>query len=355
MLCRLSVNNYALIRNLDIEFGKHFSVITGETGAGKSIILGALSLILGNRADNITFVDPLKKCTVEGTFDISKCELEAFFSDNNLDYESQCIIRREITPQGKSRAFINDTPVNLIQLKEITSRLIDVHSQHQTLLLRENSFQLSVVDAVADNKKLLKQYKDTYKRYLILRKELEETRLKEQKEKTELDYLVFIVEELRIASLVSGEQDQLEQDLEVQSHAEEIRSKLYLAAGILNEDDENIIKKLKEVVNSVIAASRYYTDLKVLSERLDSTLLELKDIAEVISDTMEKIQYNPELMAQINDRLNIIYRLQQKHHAKDIDELITLAENYEQRISGIESLDQKISELEKKLQECYKD
>lgn len=355
MLSRLSVNNYALIRNLDIEFGKHFSVITGETGAGKSIILGALSLILGNRADNIIFVDPLKKCTVEGTFDISKCELEAFFSDNNLDHDSQCIIRREITPQGKSRAFINDTPVNLIQLKEITSRLIDVHSQHQTLLLRENSFQLSVVDAVADNKKLLKQYKETYKRYLSLRKELEETRLKEQKEKTELDYLVFIVEELRNASLVSGEQDQLEQDLEVQSHAEEIRSKLYLAAGILNEDDENIIKKLKEVVNSVIAASRHYADLKVLSERLDSTLLELKDIAEVISDTMEKIHHRPELMALINDRLNIIYRLQQKHHAKDIDELITLAENYEQRISGIESLDQKISELEKKLQECYKD
>jgi DNA repair protein RecN (Recombination protein N) len=355
MLCRLSVNNYALIRNLDIEFGKPFSVITGETGAGKSIILGALSLILGNRADNITFVDPTKKCSVEGTFDISKCELETFFDDNNLDYDSQCIIRREITPQGKSRAFINDTPVNLSQLKEITGRLIDVHSQHQTLLLRENSFQLSVVDAVADNNKLLKKYKETYKKYRNLKRELEETRVREQKEKTELDYLVFIVEELRNASLTKGEQDQLEQDLEVQSHAEEIRSKLYMANGLLNEDDENLIKKLKEVFNNVSAASRYYADLKVLSERIDSTLLELKDIAEVISDTMEKIQYNPELMSQINYRLNIIYRLEQKHHAKDIDELLVLAENYEKRISGIESLDQKISELEKKSQECYKE
>ncbi len=353
MLCRLSVKNYALIRNLDIEFGKPFSVITGETGAGKSIILGALSLILGNRADNITFVDPSRKCSVEGTFDISKCELETFFDDNNLDYENQCIIRREITPQGKSRAFINDTPVNLIQLREITSRLIDVHSQHQTLLLRENSFQLSVVDAVADNKKLLRKYKETYRRYSTLKKELEETRLKEQKEKTELDYLLYIVEELRNAALVSGEQDQLEQELEVQTHAEEIRSKLYLAAVILNEDDDNIIKKLKEVVNSVIAASRYYTELKVLSERLDSTLLELKDIAEVISDTMEKIQFNPELMVQINDRLNIIYRLQQKHHAKDIDELIALAGNYEERISIIDSLDHKVAQLEKELMSCY--
>lgn len=353
MLNRLSVSNYALIRDLDIEFSQPFSVITGETGAGKSIILGALSLILGSRADNLTFPDNNRKCTIEGTFDISKCELEAFFEENNLDYDSTCIIRREITPQGKSRAFINDTPVNLNQIKELTGRLIDVHSQHQTLLLRENSFQLSVVDAVAGNAKLLKSYKESYKHYLQLLKDLDESRLQNMKAKAELDYLVFIVDEFRKASLVAGEQEKLEEELDVQTHAEEIKTKLYQASQILADDEDNVIRRLKDVNNLVNTASYHYSDIKVLTERLNSCLVELKDIAEVIADTAEKITFSPERMEQLNDRLSLIYKLEQKHHVKGAEELIALASGFEQRIEGIESLDQQIEVLEQKVKETY--
>lgn len=353
MLNRLSVSNYALIRDLDIEFSQPFSVITGETGAGKSIILGALSLILGSRADNLTFPDNNRKCTIEGTFDISKCELEAFFEENNLDYDSTCIIRREITPQGKSRAFINDTPVNLNQIKELTGRLIDVHSQHQTLLLRENSFQLSVVDAVAGNAKLLRSYKESYKHYLQLLKDLDESRLQNMKAKAELDYLVFIVDEFRKASLVAGEQEKLEEELDVQTHAEEIKTKLYQASQILADDEDNVIRRLKDVNNLVNTASYHYSNIKGLTERLNSCLVELKDIAEVISDTAEKITFSPERMEQLNDRLSLIYKLEQKHHVKGAEELIALASEFEQRIEGIESLDQQIEVLEQKVKETY--
>lgn len=353
MLNRLSVSNYALIRDLDIEFSQPFSVITGETGAGKSIILGALSLILGSRADNLTFPDNNRKCTIEGTFDISKCELEAFFEENNLDYDSTCIIRREITPQGKSRAFINDTPVNLNQIKELTGRLIDVHSQHQTLLLRENSFQLSVVDAVAGNAKLLRSYKESYKHYLQLLKDLDESRLQNMKAKAELDYLVFIVDEFRKASLVAGEQEKLEEELDVQTHAEEIKTKLYQASQILADDEDNVIRRLKDVNNLVNTASYHYSNIKGLTERLNSCLVELKDIAEVISDTAEKITFSPERMEQLNDRLSLIYKLEQKHHVKGAEELIALASGFEQRIEGIESLDQQIEVLEQKVKETY--
>ena len=353
MLCRLSVSNYALIRNLDIEFEKPFSVITGETGAGKSIILGALSLILGSRADNLTFADSSKKCSIEGTFDISKCELDSFFEENNLDYDTTCIIRREITPLGKSRAFINDTPVNLIQIRELTSRLIDVHSQHQTLLLRENSFQLSVVDAVADNIRLLQKYKVVYKNYTALVKNLEETKLLNQKAKAELDYLLFMVDEFRKAGLVRGEQETLEEELDIQSHAEEIKTKLYRAAELLHNGDENIVAKLKEVSNLVISASQHYNDLSSLADRFNSSLVEIKDIAEAISDTVEKVTFNPERMEEINTRLSVIYKLQQKHNARDVNELITIEEQFEQRIDGIESLDRQVELLEKEVKNSF--
>lgn len=353
MLCRLSVNNYALIRNLEMEFEKPFSVITGETGAGKSIILGALSLILGSRADNLSFADNTKKCSIEGTFDISKCELESFFEENNLDYDITCIIRREITPQGKSRAFINDTPVNLNQIRELASRLIDVHSQHQTLLLRENSFQLSVVDAVADNKKLLHQYKETYNQYTSLSKQLDEAKVMNQKAKAELDYLLFMVDEFRKANLVIGEQEALEDELDIQSHAEEIKIKLFKSAELLHDDEENILTRLKEVSNLVNSASIHFSDLSSLNERLESCLLELKDIAEVINDTIEKVTFNPERMEEINERLSVIYKLQQKHHAADVSELISIAIDFEQRIEGIESLDQRVELLESEIRKCY--
>ena len=353
MLCKLSISNYALIRDLNIDFNKPFSVITGETGAGKSIILGALSLMLGNRTENLTLPDKSRKCCIEGTFDISKCDLEAFFEENNLDYDVNCIIRREITPQGKSRAFINDTPVNLNQLKELTEHLIDVHSQHQTLLLRENSFQLSVVDAVADNRTLLKNYSEKFRQYNKLTKELEIARIDNQKAKTELDYLLFVVDEFRKANLVPGELENLEEELDVHSHAEEIKGKLFNAARLLLNDEENLIKRLKEVSVLVENASRHFPEARVLSERIDSCLVELKDVAQVIDDSAENISYSPERIEQINERLNVIYKLQQKHHAKDVNELISIAGSLEGKISGIDSLDNKIKILESETSKCY--
>lgn len=353
MLNRLSVNNYALIRNLDIEFTAPFSVITGETGAGKSIILGALSLILGSRADNLTFADNSKKCSIEGTFDISTCELEQFFEENNLDYDHTCIIRREITPQGKSRAFINDTPVNLNQLKDLAGRLIDVHSQHQTLLLRENSFQLSVVDAVAANTQLLRNYKSKYREFTSLVNRLAETKELKDKARTELDYLLFMAEELKSASFSDGEQEALEDELDIQSHAEDIKVKLFNTLQLLSNDEENIIRRLKESINLVYSASSHYHELKQIGDRMNSCLIELKDISDYLDNVSEKITFSPERMDQINERLTLIYKLQQKHHVKSISELQSLAEGLNEKIHDIESLDNKVEQLESQLKLCF--
>ena len=261
MLIRLSVKNYALIRELDIEFSKPFSVITGETGAGKSIILGALSLILGQRADIAAFSDNTLKCTIEGAFDLSKCALESFFIENDLDYEPVCIIRREITPQGKSRAFINDTPVNLNQIKEITSHLVDVHSQHQTLLLQESAFQLSVVDSVAENAPLLQQYKVVYKELNDLSSQRNELQIRHKQSEVELDYLNFVFDELDKTQLIAGEQEMIESEATILSHAEEIKAKLYAAADVLIHRDENLIKQLNELNTLLATAAKYHDDI----------------------------------------------------------------------------------------------
>ncbi len=353
MLNRLSVNNYALIRNLDIEFSKSFTVITGETGAGKSIILGALGLILGNRADNLSFPDPNKKCSIEGIFDLSKLDLVSFFEENNLDYDHTCIIRREVTPQGKSRAFINDTPVNLNQLKELTSQLIDVHSQHQTLLLRENSFQLSVVDAVARNSSLLKQYKEAYRNWNKLNTELENVITESRKAKTELDYLNFIFEELDKAQLKRGELEELEEELDIQSHSEDIKTKLYHGAALLINNEENIIRGLKEVNTLITSASTHYGEIKGLVDRISSCIIELKDIADYIEQTAEKITYNPERMEEINDRLSVVYKLLQKHHLGNIDELLQFQSDIENKINKIETLENRVDILSEEVKRSY--
>lgn len=355
MLRRLTINNYALIRELEIEFNEPFSVITGETGAGKSIILGALSLILGNRVDHLVLPDTEKKCFIEGSFDIAKCDLEPFFEENNLDYDQICIIRREITASGKSRAFINDTPVNLNQLKDLTSKLIDVHSQHQTLLLKENSFQLSIIDQVADNQKLIKKYKELYKNHNKLKSELNELTIQSHRSKTEIDYIQFIVDEFNNAALKIGEQETLEEELNVQSHAEEIKTRLYNAIQILANDEKNIISGLREVNSLVSAATKHYAELNGVKERLDSCVIELKDINEYLNDTVESISFDPQRIDEINSRLSQIYKLQQKHQVNNIEKLLELANDFENKIQGIELLDDKLAKLKEEVIRSYDD
>lgn len=347
MLIRLSIKNFALIRELDIEFLQPFSVITGETGAGKSIILGALSLILGQRADIQAFSDITVKCTIEGAFDLSKCDLEPFFIENELDYEPVCIIRREITPQGKSRAFINDTPVNLNQIREITSHLVDVHSQHQTLLLQESAFQLSVVDSVADNAQLLQQYTLIFKKLNDLKNQRGELQIRHKKSEIELDYLNFVFDELDKAGLVAGEQELIESEANILTHAEEIKAKLYSAADVLIHREENLIKQLNELNLLLAAAAKYHDDISGLSERLNGVSLEIKDIAISVDHLAENTSFDPERLQKLNDRLNILYQLEQKHHVRSVEELIEIRNGIEHKINGIISLTEEIEEVNK--------
>jgi len=349
MLLRLSIINYALITRLEIEFGQNFSVITGETGAGKSIILGALSLMLGQRSDNLSLPDKTRKCSIEGTFDLTDCNLEAFFAENDLDYEAVCIIRREITPQGKSRAFINDTPVNLNQLRDLTSQLVDVHSQHQTLLLQDSSFQLSVVDSVAGNAESLRLYRQVFKEVNTLRKELNEQTELNLKARTELDYLNFLYEELESAALKAGEQTDLEAEQEVQTHAEEIKTRLFQVTEILSNQEDNVIRKLNEVSSHLQNAARYQKESAELEQRVAGCIVELRDIADLVERKVEDITYNPLRIAEINERLGLLYQLEQKHRVKSVEELIEIREGIESKIEGIDSLDQQITLLGKQL------
>lgn len=349
MLIRLSIKNYALIRELDIEFGKSFSVITGETGAGKSIILGALSLILGQRIDNLSFSDNSAKCSIEGAFDISKCALEPFFEKNDLDYEPVCIIRREITPQGKSRAFVNDTPVNLNQLKEITGKLVDVHSQHQTLLLQESSFQLSVVDSVAGSANLLNQYKSAFKELNDLIRKRDDLLLKQKQSQAELDYLNFLFDELDKARLLPGEQVQAESEVEILSHAEEIKAKLYSAADALLNREENLLKQLIEIGNHLNAIAKFHTEIDSYSQRLKEVIFELKDIATSVDRLAEDTSFDPARLEQLNERLTILYQFEQKHHVRTVEELIEIRDGIELKINGVNSLTEMVDELSEEI------
>ncbi|MFH1119232.1 MAG: DNA repair protein RecN [Bacteroidota bacterium] len=349
MLLRLSIVNYALISKLDIEFGDRFSVITGETGAGKSIILGALSLMLGQRADNLSLPDKTTKCSIEGTFDISECDLEGFFLENDLDYDSICIIRREISPNGKSRAFINDTPVNLNQLKDLTGLLIDVHSQHQTLLLQESSFQLSVVDSVAGNARILRKYRQIFKELIVFKKELDILVETNQKARTELDYLNYLFDELDKACLKPGEQEELENESEILTHAEEIKTRLFQVNELLSHGEDNVIRRLNEVSAHLLTAAKYQKESVELSERIAGCLIELRDIASVVERKAEEISFNPARINEINERLGLLYQLEQKHRVKSADDLISVRVGIEEKITGIDSLDQQIAEIQNKI------
>lgn len=345
MLRSLYIQNYALIETLDINFGTGFSVITGETGAGKSIILGAIGLLLGQRADVKAIRQGAAKCIIEARFDISGYDMESFFAENELEYEGECILRREVQSSGKSRAFINDTPVSLSQVKELGEQLIDVHSQHQNLLLNKEGFQLNVLDILAHNEEALTEYAQLYDKWKHLDKELAELVSQSEQSKTDEDYIRFQLEQLEEAHLAEDEQDILEQEAETLSHAEEIKAGLYRVEQALASDEGGVLSVLKESLGALLTLRKVYQPSEELSGRMESTYIELKDIAQEISAQGEGIEFNPARLDEVNDRLNLIYSLQQKHRVQTVEELMRLTEEYAGKLSTITSYDDRIAGL----------
>lgn len=351
MLKRLSVQNYILIDQLDITLGKGLTIITGETGAGKSIILGALGLMLGQRADANLLLNKEKKCIVEGTFDVSAYGLEDFFHAHELDFDRETTIRREINPEGKSRAFVNDTPVGLQVLKELAALLVDIHSQHETLLLSNSRFQLNVVDAYAENKKIRELYKSSFSSYKTLQKELTALIDAEQKSKGDLDYLQFQFNELAALNLQSGEQLQLEQEQEKLEHAEEILGQLAKATTGLQGGEENIVSELIAVQNIVQSLRKYDDQFESLSARIQATIVELKDVYDELDKAAGDLQVDPARLEWINDRLSALYQLQKKHRLSTVDELLVLQNDLEQKMLKIGSLEEEIEKKQAALKE----
>jgi DNA repair protein RecN (Recombination protein N) len=346
MLKTLSIRNYALIDALEIDLAKGLTIITGETGAGKSILLGALGLLLGDRADAASLYDKEQKCVVEGTFRVKEYGLNDFFEENDLDYANETVIRREITPEGKSRAFINDTPVNISLLKMIANNLVDVHSQHETLTLNESSFQLEAVDAVAGTGELLAEYKATFKSFRKISDQLRDLNEQEAKAKKDLDYFNFQFEELNAAQLKKDQQPELEAELQTLENAEAIKSGLSKSAFTLDGAEESLISALTEIKNTLAHLAKFNPQVAQLSERINSAHIELKDIASELESLNEEIVHDPKRIEEVQERLDVIYRLQQKHSVKSIEELIVLRDELEKKISDIGSLETQIKVLE---------
>ncbi len=345
MLKRLNIQNYALFDSVEVNFPGNLSIITGETGAGKSILLGALSLLLGQRAEGDLVNDKSKKCIVEGLFSSDSAEIKDFFSKNDLDYESEITIRREVSPEGKSRAFINDTPVTLVQLKAATARLIDIHSQHENLLLNESEFQLSVLDAYASHKTTLSEYKQKYLRYKNIVKELEDLIKKENEAVKEKDYLEFQLKEMLEANLVEGEEKKIEEELEFLTHSEQIKENLSASAGILKSGDVNVLVPLADAKNKLNSIAAYDSKLVELLERLNAAIIELKDIGAEVEFLEEKIHYDPAKVASLTERLESIYHLSQKHRVKTVAELIKVQDDISNRLNSLSSLEAAIEKL----------
>lgn len=345
MLRSLYIQNYALIEKLDISFGAGFSVITGETGAGKSIILGAIGLLLGQRAEVKAIRQGASKCVIEARFDISAYGMEPFFEDNELEYEEECILRREVYASGKSRAFINDTPASLVQMKELGEQLIDVHSQHQNLLLNKEGFQLNVLDILSHNDEQLSAYQSLYREWKQAQQELADLIARAEQNKADEDYIRFQLEQLEEANLSAGEQEELEQETDMLSHAEEIKAGLFRVGQLLTSDEGGLLAGLKESLNTMLGLQKVYSPATELAERLESTYIELKDVSQEVSSQEEDIEFNPDRLEEVNDRLNLIYTLQQKHRATTVEELLTLAEEYAAKLAAITSYDERIGEL----------
>ena len=351
MLKEIHINKYVLIDRLDIDFKEGFSVMTGETGAGKSIILGAMNLLLGSRADSKTIMQGTDKCTIEGSFSIQGYGLEQFFKENELDYcPDDTILRRELLQSGKSRAFINDTPVSLNQMRDLGCRLIDIHSQHQNLALGTQSFQLDVVDTIAANSQVKTAYEQSFDSWSALKAELARLKAEFESDNTDREYLEFQLEGLDNAHLKDGELQDLEQESDILEHAEEIKQDLFSASQIMSGDEEGCLQKLRSALQSLHTASRNFPQAQELAERLDSCLIELKDISETIDDAQEDINYDPARLEQVNERLDLIYTLLKKHKKENIAQLLELAESIRTRLDRSGSYEFDIEKLTKQVE-----
>lgn len=353
MLRSLYIQNYALIEKLDIGFDSGFSVITGETGAGKSIILGAIGLLLGQRADVKSIRKGASKCIIEARFDVSAYGMQPFFEANELEYEDECILRRELYASGKSRAFINDTPASLAQMKELGELLIDVHSQHQNLLLNKEGFQLNVLDLLAHDEAELAAYQRLYNDWRQVRQDLEALVARAEQSRADEDYIRFQLEQLEEANLTDGEQEELEQEAEMLTHAEDIKAGLYRAGQALNADEGSVLEALKDCQNTMMGLRSVFAPAGELADRLDSVYIELKDISQEVSDKEEEVEFNPARLDEVNARLNLIYSLQQKHRVDTVKALLSLQESYALQLSAITSSDEDIARLEAQVKELF--
>ena len=355
MLRQLYIRNFTLIDELDITFKPGFSVITGETGAGKSIILGAIGQILGNRADARMVKAGCDKCVIEAHFDLSNYDMESFFNDNDIDYEPEdCIIRRELKANGKSRAFINDTPVALTTARELGQQLVDIHSQHQNLLLQKEDFQLNVVDIIAHNSQLLNDYRTLFDGYAKAKAALREKEEECEKDRANEDFLRFQADELVTAQLVDGEQEELEQELETLSHAEDIKGALFDADNLLSGDDRCITQSCKTMLSRLSDIGDVYPAIRQVTERIDSAYIELKDIARDISNLAESIDFDPARLTMANERLDTIYTLQKKHHVESVAELIAIRYSLTARLNDITNSEDMLEDMRRQVEDMHR-
>ena len=353
MLRQLYIKNFTLIDELDIKLHRGFSVITGETGAGKSIILGAIGLLLGQRADSKTLKQGADRCIIEAHFDLSRYNLQPFFDDNDIDYDADdTIIRRELTSAGKSRAFINDTPVALSMLKELGEQLVDVHSQHQNLLLSKQDFQLSVIDILANDGSELAAYQQSYGDYQRKSKELEALEEDIERNRQNIDFLQFQYDELSHANLAAGEQEELEQQAETMNHAEDIKTALYEADHALSGESQGVVAQVKTACSALSGISSVMPKTAELAERLDSCRIELKDIADEVSQMLENTDFDPAELDSINNRLDKLYDLEKKYHATTVEELIAQRDALARQLSNIENSDDALNELRQQVKQA---
>ena len=355
MIKQLHISNYALIDKLDIEFGSGLTIITGETGAGKSIILGALSLILGERADTKAIRDTAAKTVVEATFDIGGYGLENFFQDNDIDWdEHECLVRRELSPTGRSRAFINDTPVALNVLRELATRLVDIHSQHSNMLLSQPTFQLSILDSIAGNSDLLNNYRDAFQDYREALKSFEETQYAMEQLRHNEDYIRFQLDQLQAMQLQHDEDKQLEALQSKLSNVTELKEALWNVENDLDGEENSVLERLGVVAERLEGAERNLSDIEGMSTRVRSSLIDLKDIAQEVSSIMGNLNDDPAELARVDDRLNNIYSLQRKHNVQDVNQLIDVQHDYERQLGEIEHNDELIDQLKARVETSRK-